>query len=135
MSGPRPGHAGPSPRSPGRMLTSDHSDISHCGPQAGFRHVLRSSGLTASAASHRSLYTELSKPGDSIFQQRTMRNWKPSPQVREHSLQLLVSHLPREGTAFSAPAFLPPDAAAPHPQDYVPSPLLPMWPKSQGLSC
>lgn len=56
-------------------LTSDHSDISHCGPQAGLRHGLRSSGRTASAASHRSLYTELSKPGDSIFQQRTMRDW------------------------------------------------------------
>lgn len=56
------------------LLTSDHSDISHCGPQAGLRHVLRSSGRTASVASHRSLYTELSKPGDSIFQQRTMRN-------------------------------------------------------------
>lgn len=63
------------PRPLAHALTSDHSDISHCGPQAGFRHVLRSSGRTASAASHRSLYTELSKPGDSIFQQRTMRNW------------------------------------------------------------
>lgn len=57
-----------------QALTSDHSDISHCGPQAGLRHILRSSGRTASVASHRSLYTELSKPGDSIFQQRTIRN-------------------------------------------------------------
>lgn len=66
-----PEHAG----SAARTLTSDHSDISHWGPHAGLRHVLRSSGRTASAASHRSLYTELSKPGDSIFQQRTIRNW------------------------------------------------------------
>lgn len=90
--GPAPGPQRPNPRHPPsappgtrpppslarlalRMRTSDHSDISHCGPQAGFRHVLRSSGRTASAASHRSLYTELSKPGESIFQQRTMRNW------------------------------------------------------------
>lgn len=61
-------------RSPHLAVHSDHSDISHCGPQAGLRHVLRSSGRTASVASQRSLYTELSKPGDSIFQQRTMRN-------------------------------------------------------------
>lgn len=82
--GPAPGPQPPNPPTPPppslarpslRMRTSDHSDISHCGPQAGFRHVLRSSGRTASAASHRSLYTELSKPGESIFQQRTMRNW------------------------------------------------------------
>ena len=68
---PQPGSHLP----PARTHTSDHSDISHCGPQAGFRQVLRSSGRTASAASHRSLYTELSKPGDSIFQQRTTRDW------------------------------------------------------------
>lgn len=74
-------------------LTSDHSDISHWGPQAGFLQTLRSSGRAMSADSHRSLYTELSKPGEIIFQQRTMRNWNPSPHVREHSLQLLVSHL------------------------------------------
>lgn len=77
--GDRSRHGAPPPAAEPRplahVLTSDHSDISHCGPQAGFRHVLRSSGRTASAASHRSLYTELSKPGDSIFQQRTMRNW------------------------------------------------------------
>lgn len=66
------GHRPPPQRR--QALTSDHSDISHCGPQAGLRHILRSSGRTASVASHRSLYTELSKPGDSIFQQRTMRN-------------------------------------------------------------
>lgn len=52
-------------------------------------------GFWSSAAWQSSSYTELSNPGASIFQQRTVRNWKPSPHVLEHSLQRLVSHLPR----------------------------------------
>lgn len=48
----RPQHCqGSSPRG----LTSDHSDISHWGPQAGFLQTLRSSGRVMSADSQRSL--------------------------------------------------------------------------------
>lgn len=45
--------AGGHPKAP--ELTSDHSDISHCGPQAGFLQTLRSSGRVMSADSQRSL--------------------------------------------------------------------------------
>lgn len=80
------------------VLTSDQSDTSHWGPQDLLLQDLRAMGLCSSAAWHRSSYTELSKPGAIIFQQRTVRNWKPSPHVREHSLQRLVSHLPHTHT-------------------------------------
>lgn len=73
--------------------TSNHSATSHCGPQVGLLQSRRSGGRSSSPSVHRSLYTELSRPGASIFQHRTKRNWNPSPHVREHSLQLLASHL------------------------------------------
>lgn len=76
--------------------TSDHSDTSHCGPQLWPWQTFLLAGLWRSCDRHSESYTEESRPGDSIFQQRTVRYWTPSPQVREHSLQPLVSHLKRK---------------------------------------